>query len=352
MASSDPILVYGANGYSGRCAVDAFLASGLRPIVAGRDAGRLASVAAETGLEARVARLTDPGMLDGALRGVRVVVHTAGPFATTAMPMIAACCRTGAHYLDITGEVLLLERLAARHAAFRSAGVMVMPAAGFDVVPSDCLAAHVVRRLPGATRLRLGISDLGAMTPGTAKTLVESPGTGLVRRGGTLAPVPIGSRERQFDFGDGPRRCVNVNWGDLVTAWYTTGVPDIEVYAEETPQLAVALAAYRMLGWTLRLGAVEAVTNAAADVLATGPSADARATRRAAVVAEAEDRAGTRVAARLETPEVYRFTGLVVAALAGRVLTGDLEPGFQTPARVYGPDFVLSCPGIRRVDLA
>lgn len=34
-----------------------------------------------------------------------------------------------------------------------------------------------------------------------------------------------------------------------------------------------------------------------------------------------------------------------------QVLKGDREIGFQTPARVYGPDFVLPFTGVSREDL-
>jgi short subunit dehydrogenase-like uncharacterized protein len=70
------------------------------------------------------------------------------------------------------------------------------------------------------------------------------------------------------------------------------------------------------------------------------------------IVVEAEDGCGGRAVSRLRTPEAYTFTGMSALAVAQRVLAGDLEPGFQTPGRVYGPDFVLSLPGTTREDLA
>src|SRR6059058_4542054 len=162
-----PFMVYGASGYTGRLLVEAALSGGLRPILAGRNETTLAPLAERLGLEYRVVRLGDPPTLDAALRKVRVVLHAAGPFSATARPMVDACLRTGTHYLDITGEVRVFEAVAARDAEAKSAGVMLLPGVGFDVVPSDCLAAHMKRRLPDAMDLKLYIGGLANMSRGT-----------------------------------------------------------------------------------------------------------------------------------------------------------------------------------------
>src|SRR5690242_4394080 len=101
---SDPFVIYGATGFTGRLMLDGALALGLRPVLSGRDEGRLGALAEQLGLEYRVARLGDPAALDEALRGMRVVLHAAGPFSETSRPMVDACLRAGVHYLDITGE--------------------------------------------------------------------------------------------------------------------------------------------------------------------------------------------------------------------------------------------------------
>jgi short subunit dehydrogenase-like uncharacterized protein len=266
--------------------------------------------------------------------------------------MVDACLRTGAHYLDVTGEIPVIEALAARHAEARRRGIMIMPGVGFDVVPSDCLAAHVARRLPGARRLAIGITGLEFATPGSAKTLVEHAGYGVrVRRDGRITSVPPGARERGFDYGAGLRPSVNVSWGDVASAYYTTGIPDVDVYFEATPALRAMLAASRWFGWFLATAPWQAWLKAHADLLPGAPDAG-RAAARMVVVAEVEDGVGRRASARLGTPEAYAFTGGSGPAVARRVLAGDLEPGFQTPGRVYGPDFALSLAGVSREDLA
>ncbi|MBL8848885.1 MAG: saccharopine dehydrogenase NADP-binding domain-containing protein, partial [Planctomycetaceae bacterium] len=182
------ILIYGATGYTGQLIAERAVATGLRPVLAARNRAALLPLAERLGLEARVFDLGRPAAVAEGIRGAAVVLHTAGPFSATSRPMADACLQSGAHYLDITGEVGVFESLAARHAEAQAAGVMLLPGVGFDVVPSDCLAFHVKQRLPGATGLRLSIGGLGGgISRGTAKTMMEAAGFGaLVRRGGRI----------------------------------------------------------------------------------------------------------------------------------------------------------------------
>jgi short subunit dehydrogenase-like uncharacterized protein len=326
-------------------------AAGLAPVLCGRDARKLAALSDALGLESRVAALSEPDQLDAALRDVAVVLNTAGPFSRTATPIVEACLRSGAHYLDITAENPAIAHVAARHAAARDRKVMLMPAVGFDVVPSDCLAAHVARRLPQARSLAMAVTELHFVTRGSIKTLFEAVDFGMVRRGGELVRVPLGALERAFDFGDGPEPAINVSLADLTTAYYTTGIADVATYVRATPLMRALLAACRSFGWLLGTAPAQAWLGAWAELLPGNPAFGVAAPRSMSIVVEAEDGGGRRVRSRLRTPEAYAFTGATAASIAERVLAGDLEPGFQTPARVYGSDFVLRCPGVEREDL-
>jgi len=349
---SDPLLVYGATGYSGTLITEALAAAGLRPIVSGRDAARLAAVADRFGLERRAARLENANELRRALRAVAVVVNAAGPFSETAETLAAACLGAGAHYLDITGEIAVIEALARQDGAARKARRMLMPAVGFDVVPSDCLAAHLASRLPRASHLVFGLTGLVGATRGSAKTVVEQAGNGVkVRRGGQIVTIPPGSATRWFDFGDGPRCALNISWGDVATAYYTTGIENVEVFYEANPALRAMFLASRHAAWLLRSAPWQASLKASAELMPFGPTTAERAASRMVIVAEAFDANGRTVSARMQTPEAYTFTAVTAAALAERALRGDVEIGFQTPARVYGPDLALSFAGVVREDL-
>src|SRR5262249_33525388 len=242
--------------------------------------------------------------------------------------------------------------IARRDAAARAAAIMAMPAVGFDVVPSDCLAAHVARRIPGASHLAFGLTGLVAATPGSAETLVEHVGYGgKVRRGGAITSIVPGSETRCFDFGAGPQPSLNISWGDVASAYYTTGIANIDVFYEATPALQGMLLASRYAGWMLRTAAWQAVLKASARLLPDGPTDEQRAASQMGIVAAAHDGRGRRAGARLRTPEAYTFTATTAAAVARRVLRGDCEIGFQTPGRVYGADFVLGFAGVSREDL-
>jgi short subunit dehydrogenase-like uncharacterized protein len=230
---------------------------------------------------------------------------------------------------------------------------MLMPAVGFDVVPSDCLALHLTRRLPGAHRLTLGISGLELMSRGSARTLAGEYGRPTrVRRGGAVVGVPPGSLWRDIDYGRGPRPSVAVSWGDVAASYYTTGVPDIEVYFEATAAVSTMVTLNRSFGALLASPAAQRWLRLQVEMLPEGPTDAERGARRAVIAAEVEDGAGRRARARLRTPEVYTLTGMIGAAVLERVLRGDLETGFQTPARVYGPDFVLQFADVSREDVA
>jgi short subunit dehydrogenase-like uncharacterized protein len=348
---STPLLIYGATGYSGRLIAESAVERGLRPVLGGRNHATLAAMAETLGLEYRCAPLTDGPALRAALRDMRVVLHAAGPFSETAGPMLDACLDTGAHYLDISAEIRVIEALVRRDAEARRHKIMIMPAVGFDVVPSDCLAAHLSRRLPAAQKLAFGVTGFRFISRGSAKTLMEATDYGVVRRDGVLTRVPLGSMQRAFDYGSGPSQSHNISWGDLATAYYTTGIPNIETYHETTPLLQGILFACRTFGWLLQTAPWQALLKAQTDLLPDDPGIGAEVGATMTIVAEAQDGGNRRAVARLRTPEAYAFTGTTASAIAENVLRGDVEAGFQTPARVYGPDYVLRFDGVTREDL-
>jgi short subunit dehydrogenase-like uncharacterized protein len=349
---TSPYLIYGANGYTGELVAREALRRGQRPVLAGRNAEAIRSIAGELGLEHRAFALDDPRAIDDALKGMRAVLHCAGPFVRTFPPMADACLRARVHYLDVNGEIEVFERLAARDAEARAAGVMLLPGVGFDVVPSDGLAAHLKRRLPGATRLVLAFHSVGGLSRGTATTMIENLHRGgLIRRDGALTPVPAAWRTRQVDFGRGPRTVVCIPWGDVSTAFHSTGIPNIEVYTTATSPLLLAMKASRLLRPLLASSAVQSFLKRRVRAGAPGPTAEQRARGRTDLWGEAADEAGGRVASRLHGPEGYTFTMLTAVAAVEKALSGSAPPGFQTASKAYGPDFVLGIEGVTREDL-
>lgn len=344
-------LLYGASGYTGRLIAEHAVERGLRPVLAGRNAAKVRALADQLRLRYRVFDLENHGAMVDGLAGMSAVLHAAGPFSATAVPMAEACLAAGVHYCDITGEIDVFESLAARDAQAKAAGVMLMPGVGFDVVPSDCLAAYVAARLADATRLRLSIGGLTRASRGTAKTMVEAIAQGVrVRRNGRVA-LAAGTRG-VADFGLGPRPTVGVSWGDVSTAWHSTGIPNIEVFFEADRNMRRAAAMPGFVKRALGTGVAQRLLKAQVDRhLPPGPTAEQRASGRAVVVAEAWNAAGKSAVNRLVTPEPYVLTALTAVEIVHRAAKGEAVAGFKTPSAVFGADFVLSFEGVERTDL-
>ena len=171
-------MIYGANGYTGALMVEEAVRRGLRPVLAGRSREAIEPLAQKYGLPARVFGLDKPQAVAMGLRGMELVLHCAGPFSKTSLPMVKGCLEAGAHYLDITGEIDVFAACHALDAEAKQRGIVVLPGSGFDVVPTDCLAAILKLELPSADSLVLAFDAPGGPSPGTAKTAVEGLGKG------------------------------------------------------------------------------------------------------------------------------------------------------------------------------
>ena len=191
----------------------------------------------------------------------------------------------------------------------------------------------------------------GAVLFGQVQVAFLAVNQGVVRRQGVIAPAPLGSLQRRFDYGAGPRRSVNVSCGDIASAYYTTGIPDIEVYTTATRPMRIGMRASRLLAPLLASSPVQSFLKRRIQRGAPGPTADQRARGRTLLWGEAADEAGRRVESRLRGPDGYTFTVLTALAAIEKALSGAAPAGFQTPAKAYGPDFVLGVEGVSREDL-
>ena len=343
-------MIYGASGYTGRLVTETAVARGLRPILAGRSRV-IESLAARLGLTGRVFDLRDPQTVRDGVAGCRVVANCAGPFSATSGPMIDACLATRADYVDVTGEIDVFEAARRRDAEAQAAGVVLCPGVGFDVIPTDCLAATLADAVPRATHLALGFETAGGMSAGTAKTALEGlPRGGRVRRAGSLETVPLGSLTRTIDFGRGPKHAVAIPWGDVATAFASTGIPNIEVYVPIPWAVALALRAFHPMRRICGLPAVQRWLRAAVGRI-DGPAREARAASPTWVWGEAREEAGRVAVARLRTANVYDVTAAGVLLAVEHLLGRDGPGGFFTPSRLIGPRCVESLPGCGRIEI-
>ena len=347
------ILVYGSYGYTGQLIVEQAVKEGLSLILAGRDENLLRAQAEKFKLEYRAFSLDNIAALDSALQEVDAVLHCAGPFVLTFRQMAEACIRNKKHYVDISGEIEGFEALATMDEDAKRAGVMLLPGGGFDVVPSDCLIAYTAGKLPSATNLELYIKSIGSgVSRGTARSGIEnSHRQGRIRRDGKIVSVPNVWDSKLIDFGRGPSRLVTMGWGDVSTAYHSTGIPNVTVYMNFPKVMTNAMKLTRFIGPLL-------YTRVAKDLIkwligiffAPGPTRRQNETGFSLLIAEVTDEKQS-VRAKLRTPEAYYLTSLTSVEIMKRILSSDFKPGFQTPSKVYVADFILQFDGVQREDL-
>jgi short subunit dehydrogenase-like uncharacterized protein len=341
-------MLYGANGYTGRLVLAEARRRGLSPILAGRNAAAVEALAREHGLPARSFDLSHPATLRAALDGVALVLHCAGPFSATCAPMLEACLAAGAHYVDITGEIDVFAHCHAQDARARERGIIVLPGAGFDVVPTDSLAALLAREAADPRELVLAFEAGGGPSPGTARTSMEGLAAGgRVRRDGAMAAVPLAWKERTFLRDGAPRTATTIPWGDVYTAHLSTGAPDVEVYMALPPATIARLRRWRWLAPLAGFGPVRRWLAARAGAV-RGPSAQRRESSGCHVWGELRDAAGRLHAAELDTPNGYDVTAWCALGIVGRLLRdAPREGGYRTPSQLMGADWILSMPGVR-----
>ena len=333
-------LLYGANGYTGELIAREAARRGERPILAGRSAEKIEPLARELGCDWRA---FDLARID--LTGVDAVLHCAGPFVRTSKPMVDACLAAGAHYLDITGEIAVFESIMARHDEAVARGVTLLPGVGFDVVPTDCLAAMLKAKLPDATELALAFyTPRGEVSRGTLKTMIEGLGEGgAIRRGGKIVRVPLAYDVREIEFSCGKRTAMTIPWGDVSTAYHSTGIPNIRVYNAASPR------AIRRVKWVQRLRPVIALRPVRALLQkfaerTSGPSEDHRNKGRVYLWGRVSN--GTsEITMTMTTPEGYQFTVRSALDALDRVLRNP-KAGSYTPSRALGKDFVNTISGV------
>ncbi|MBL9123034.1 MAG: saccharopine dehydrogenase NADP-binding domain-containing protein [Planctomycetaceae bacterium] len=343
-------MIYGATGYTGIRIAREAAKRGQQPLIAGRSREKVEKLAQELKCPAKVFPIGSPGELARQIAGLDAVVNCAGPFSATAAPMMDACIQAGVSYLDITGEIDVIEAGAKRDAQAAEVKIRLMPAVGFDVVPSDCLAATLADELHGATQLQLAFTASGGFSPGTAKTMVESlPSGGRARIDGQIVRVPSAWKIAEIPFASGRRTAVTIPWGDVASAYYTTGIENIEVYTTMPRSQIKFLRSFR---WALPLagiGFVQSFLKKRVDCQVHGPSDEEYAKSRCSLWGRVTDARGRTVEGTLETPGGYPLTVMTTLAAVDKVINGEVHEGaygFLTPARAFGKHFIKTFPGV------
>jgi short subunit dehydrogenase-like uncharacterized protein len=349
-------LLYGANGYTGELIARHAAQYDLHPILAGRREEVLKPLATKLNYPYKVFDVVDSNTLLSALREVKLVVNAAGPFQFTAKPIIDACLQTGTHYLDVNGDIAVFEMIRQMDADAKGAGIMLLPGSGFDVVPTDCTALLLKKLLPDAITLKLAFATIGGgLSHGTATTMVNKLGQGgAVRRDGKIVSVPLGQKGIWIDFSNVSNNNIErkfvmtIPWGDIATAYFTTGIPDIESYTAISPGVYRLLKIQILFNWLLRTEFMRSIIRKKIDKRPAGPNDEQRSKAMSLVWGQAANGQGETKTVRMSCPDGYTLTMYSTLLLAQKVLQGNLKPGYQTPATAYGEDFVLELPNVKR----
>lgn len=340
-------VIYGAYGYTGQLITEECRRKNLNILLSGRDATQLRRLSEATDFAYEPCDLNAPSALATLLGKGQIVIHCAGPFHATARQMIDACLEARTHYLDITGEYIVFEMLAGYDAKARIKGILVMPGVGFDVVPSDCLALHLKNRAAAATHLQLGFTmSKGGVSRGTARTMIDGLGHGsMIRRNGNLTPIRLGEKVLNIDFGEFQRKGLCIPWGDISTAWRSTGIPNIEVYSA-VPETTIHLARVSShLNWLMRKPWLKAFLRKRVDARPPGPDEDRLYNGRSYLWGRAHDGKGNVAEARLKTLSGYLLTAKTAVLIAEKLINNDVRTGYHTPAGYFGEGLIFEVEG-------
>lgn len=341
-----PWMIYGANGYTGELIAREAVRRGHRPVLAGRSLEKAQALANELGLKAIGFGLDNVEQATQQIKGFSLVLNCAGPFSATAEPMMKACIAARANYLDITGEIAVFELAQSLKDKAQSAGIVICPGVGFDVIPTDCVAASLKAALPDATHLALGFDSRSGFSPGTAKTSVEGLAQGgKVRREGRIETVPLAYHVRRIDFGDGEKDAMTIPWGDVSTAYHSTGIRNIEVFIPGSPRMIKSAKSANYIRPLLGLKFVQKLIKARIARTVKGPDEAARAKMPTYVWGEVTNDQGEKKTARIRTANGYSLTITGSLSAVEHLMENQPTGGAYTPSTLFGAGFITRLPG-------
>jgi len=349
-------LLYGANGYTGELIARYAAEYGLHPILAGRREEVLKPLAAKLNFPWKVFDVNDTAALLSALKEVKLVVNAAGPFQFTAKQIIDACLQTSVHYLDVNGDISVFEFIKRYDEAAKQAGIMLLPGSGFDVVPTDCTALLLKKLLPDAVESKLAFATIGGgLSHGTATTMVSKLGEGgAIRKDGKIISAPLGQKGMWVDFSTGSNGgtkkffVMTIPWGDVSTAHFTTGIPNIETYTGISPKVYRLVKLQGLFNWLLRTNFIRKIIKKKIDKRPAGPSDEQRSRAMSLVWGQASNSKGETKTVRMSCADGYTLTMQSTLLISKKVLDGNFKSGYQTPASAYGENLVMELPNVRR----
>lgn len=346
------ILLYGANGYTGELIARYAAQYGLQPILAGRKKDAIEALAKELQLPFRIVELHDSNALNAALSDIALVIQAAGPYHITAQPMIDACIATNTHYIDLNGDLDVFEMLQGYDQAAKDKDIMILPGAGFDVVPTDCLALYLKEQLPDASELTIAFAVIGsALSRGTSISTLHKLGTpGAIRKDHQIVHEPMGAKGMSVRFPgyEKPVFVMSIPWGDISTAWYSTRIPNIRTFTAINKSAWYFLKGQSVFNWLLKTSFMRSIIMGILKMQSAGPNQQVRDKSTSYIWGKVSNAQGKSVEANMETPEAYSLTAFTILVIAKKIISGNYKPGYQTPSSAYGSDLIMEIDGVKR----
>ncbi len=348
------VWILGGTGRSARAITTELQHRGIRPVLVGRDAGRLATAA--NGLQMVVAGSVDETA--DAIRRERpaVVVNTIGPFIETATPLLDACLPSS-HYLDLANDLAAVSATLGRGDAFIAAGRTAVTGAGFGVTATESIVVKLCARRPIPRRVRVDMVpslnvEAGVLGDALAGTIVEGlPGLegggrfqGRQYRDGRLAPHKLAADPIRLVLPDGSTvTTASMPLGELIAAQRASSAADVVSASSEAPTSPVVRAILPAATALLNIGPVRAFARRRLAAVRSTAAPKPREHSWGHAVIEWAD--GTTREGWLRVGEAQAWTGAVPAEVVRRLLDGHGKPGAYTPAALFGPSLAESCGG-------
>ena len=330
------ILIYGANGYTGKLFANFLREKGQKAVLAARS-DKMKPLAEKLAWEYRVFP-TDKAT--EFLSDIDVLINLAGPFSKTQSGLIRACIDTNTHYLDIAGEVPEMENAYTFNQEALRAGIKLIPGAGFGVVPTDIAAKLASEKIENPTQLELIFATEGGASRGTLFTVlkdIQKPGIEVVD-GKTVAAKPA-KDALSIKLGSTSKKAVYNPWrADLFTAQLSTEIPNIKTYSV-FPGFVVSMMKGK-LAW-LRAIMLKYLIR----WLPEGPNQKQLEKGYTAVEARVSNKKGEQAKVRIEGPEAYFFTVETVFAILQAMESVD-KNGFICPS-AFGISLLESIPRVQ-----
>lgn len=341
MASQKEVLLYGANGYSAQLIIEELLSKNILPVVAGRTHNKIKSAATKFGCEFKIFDLDDFETICNEIVNFKVVLNCAGPFQFTAEKLIKACIKEKVNYIDITGEIPVIEYAWSKNDEAKKAGICIIPSVGFDVIPTDCLSVITARKIKNPQSLEILLQNENVkISRGTLITTIEMMcNSGKLRKEGKIIDSPIGEKVFVKDIGEKKYYGISIPWGDVASAYYSTGIKNITVYLGVNRIIYSLRKVLLQLIKLLRVNLIKSGIIRIIKLLVTGPDEKKRKKVKSYIITSVKNEIESCTDINLVT-EGYTLTKIGAATAVERILQGIDKKGTLTPAMAFGYDFV------------